>query len=112
MAREENFVWPTPPYFSYASPEDGLLPQDCVITKADGTKRYGQLMRFLPEKSVLGFKEAQKKTVEGIEFSAIKTLILPNPTRLLPREIEKIQQAGGVLATGGQSVSIQFKDGE
>ena len=112
MAREENFVWPTPPYFSYASPEDGLLPQDCVITKADGTKRYGQLMRFLPEKSVLGFKEAQKKTVEGIEFSAIKMLLLPKPTRLLPREIEKIQQAGGVLATGGQSVSIQFKDGE
>ena len=112
MAREQNFVWPTPPYFSYASPEEGLLPQDCVVAKTDGTKLYGQLIRFLPEQSVLGFKEAQKKTVEAIGFNTIKKLLLPNPTRLLPRKIEQIQQAGGVLASGSQSVSIKFKDGE
>ncbi|MEO8164803.1 MAG: ATPase, T2SS/T4P/T4SS family, partial [Betaproteobacteria bacterium] len=112
MAREEKFVWPTPPYFAYASPAEGLLPQDCVIARTDGAKLYGQLMRFLPEQSLLEFKEAQKKTLDRINFNTIKRLHLPNPTRLLPRQIERIAQAGAMLATGSQSISVKFKDGE
>ncbi len=112
MARDDKYVWPTPPYFSYAAPEEGLLPQDCVIARTDGSKLYGQLVRFLPEQSVLEFKEAQKKTLDRLHFDAIKRLHLPNPTRLLPRQIERIAEAGGMLAKGSQSVTIKFRDGE
>jgi type II secretory ATPase GspE/PulE/Tfp pilus assembly ATPase PilB-like protein len=112
MAREEKFLWPTPPYFSYESPQDGLLPQDCVIARTDGTKVYGQLLRFAPEQSQLELQVAQKKPVELIDLRTVKRLHLPNPTRLLPRKLEQIQQAGGVQASGSQSVTVKFKDGE
>jgi type II secretory ATPase GspE/PulE/Tfp pilus assembly ATPase PilB-like protein len=112
MALEERFSWPTPPYFAYASPEDGLLPQDCVIDMSDGATLYGQLLRFVPEHAVVEFREVQKKAVTVIDYSKFKRLHLPNPIRLLPRRLEQIQQAGGVPATGSQSVRVNFKDGE
>jgi len=112
MAQEDPFSWPTPPYFTYATVKDGLLPQNCVIARADGSKLYGQLLRFLPEHARLEFREAQKKNVGVVDLTTVKRLQLPNPTRLLPRKLEQIQQAGGVQASGSQQVSIKFKDGE
>lgn len=112
MALEEKFSWPTPPYFSYASAEEGLLPQDCVIAKVDGTRLYGQLLRFVPEHGVLEFREVQKKAVTVVDYDTLKRLHLPNPVRLLPRKLEQIQQAGGLPAAGSQSVRVNFKDGE
>ena len=112
MAQEDPFSWPTPPYFTYAVAKDGLLPQDCVIGKTDGSKLQGKLLRFLPEHGRLEFKEDQKKNVGVVDLTTVKRLHLPNPTRLLPRNLEQIQQAGGVQASGSQLVSVKFKDGE
>ena len=111
MSEEQSFVWPTPPYYQYADANDAILPRRCVVVGGDGRQMPGRLIRFQPEQGVLGFAATGLTSVETLEFARIKTLQLLRPVRLLPRELEKMQQAGVAPPTGTQVVRVSFNDG-
>ncbi len=112
MPAEQSFVWPTPPYYQYASAQDANLPCSCLLVGSDGRQTQGRLIRFLPEQGTLDFVATGLTSIETLEFARIKKLQLPRPVQLLPRELEKMQNAGVVPPTGSQIVKVSFKDGE
>jgi type II secretory ATPase GspE/PulE/Tfp pilus assembly ATPase PilB-like protein len=112
MSEQENFFWPTPPYFSYAPPEEGSLPDECLIVRHDRQKLQGTLLRFLPDQTLLEFQSAQKQKTALIDFGSVKDLRLSRPVRFVPRKFEQIQQAEAVSATGRQTFRVNFKEGE
>ena len=112
MPTEPSFVWPTPPYYQYASAQDANLPRRCVLFSGDGRQMPGRLIRFLPEQGVLDFEATGLTSVETLKFAAIKKLQLLRPVHLLPRQLEKMQEAGVASPTGTQMVKVSFQDGE
>ena len=112
MSEEQSFVWPTPPYYQYASTNDANLPRGCLLVGGDGRQMQGRLMRFLPEQGTLDFLATGKTSIETLDFARIKKLQLLRPVPLLPRELEKMQQAGVAPPTGNQIVKVSFTDGE
>ncbi len=112
MSKEQSFVWPAPPYYQYAAVQDANLPRGCVLFGSDGRQLPGRLIRFAPEQGTLDFVAAGLTTIETLEFAKIKKLQLLRPVQLLPRELEKMQEAGVAPPTGTQIVKVSFKDGE
>ncbi|HWH49630.1 MAG TPA: ATPase, T2SS/T4P/T4SS family [Burkholderiales bacterium] len=112
MSEELNFVWPTPPYYQYASAKDAELPRGCVLVGSDGRQRQGRLIRFVPEQGMLDFLATDSTSAETLEFAKVKKLQLLRPVQMLPRELEKMQAAGVASPTGNQIVKLTFKDGE
>jgi type II secretory ATPase GspE/PulE/Tfp pilus assembly ATPase PilB-like protein len=112
MPKEQNFVWPAPPYYQYAAARDANLPRDCMLFGNDGRQMPGMLVRFLPEEGALGFAATGLTSVETLEFAGIKKLQLLHPVLLLPRQLEKMQQAGVAPPSSTQIVRVSFKDGE
>jgi len=112
MSEEQSFVWPTPPYYQYASAQYANLPRGCVLIGSDGRQMQGRLIRFLPEKETLDFVPTGSTSIQTLEFAGIKKLQLLRPVQMLPREIEKMQEAGVSPPTGNQIVKVSFKDGE
>ena len=112
MSKEPSFVWPTPPYYQYAAARDANLPRGCVLFSSDGRQMPGRLIRFLPEQGALDFVATGLTSVETLEFARIKKLQLLRPVQLLPRQLEKMQEAGVAPPTGTQIVKVSFKDGE
>src|SRR5882672_9189458 len=112
MPEEQSFVWPTPPYYQYASAQDAKLPRSCLLVGNDGRQMQGRLIRFLPEQGTLDFVATGLTSIETLQFARIKKLQLLRPVQLLPRELEKMQNAGLVPPTGNQIVKVSFKDGE
>jgi type II secretory ATPase GspE/PulE/Tfp pilus assembly ATPase PilB-like protein len=112
MSEEQSFVWPTPPYYQYASAKDANLPRGCVLVGIDGGQRQGRLTRFLPEQGMLDFMTAGSSSIETLELVKVKKLQLLRPVQMLPRELEKMQAAGVVPPTGNQIVKVSFRDGE
>ncbi|HEV8646794.1 MAG TPA: ATPase, T2SS/T4P/T4SS family [Burkholderiales bacterium] len=112
MSQEQSFVWPTPPYYQYASAEYANLPRGCVLVGSDGRQLQGELMRFLPEQGTLDFVATGSTSIETLEFARIKKLQLLPPVQMVPRELEKMQEAGVAPPTGNQIVKVSFKDGE
>jgi len=112
MSEEQRFVWPTPPYYQYASAKDANLPRGCVLVGSDGRQMQGRLIRFLPERGTLDFLATGLTSIETLEFARIKKLQLVRPVQMLPRELEKMQEAGVAPPTGNQIVKVSFKDGE
>ncbi len=112
MTEEQSFIWPTPPYYQYASAKDANLPRGCVLVGSDGRQMQGRLIRFLPEKGTLDLVATGSTSIETLAFARIKKLQLLRPVRMLPRELEKMQKAGVTPPTGNQIVRVSFKDGE
>ena len=112
MPKAQSFVWPTPPYYQYAAAQDASLPRGCVLVGSDGRQMPGRLTGFLPERGALDFVAAGLTSVETLEFASIKKLQLLRPVQLLPRKLEKMQEAGVAPPTGTQIVKVSFKDGE
>ena len=112
MSQEQSFVWPTPPYYQYADVHDANLPRDCMLVRGDGRQMPGRLIRFLPEHGTLDFTAAGLTSIATLEIASIKKLQLLRHVRLLPRELEKMQEAGVAPPTGTQVVKVSFKDGE
>src|SRR6266850_3991009 len=112
MPEEQSFVWPTPPYYQYASAQDAKLPRSCLLVGNDGRQMQGRLIRFLPEQGTLDFVATGLTSIETLQFARIKKLQLMRPVQLLPRELEKMQDAGLAPPTGSQLVKVSFKDGE
>ena len=112
MPEDQSFVWPTPPYYQYASAKDANLPRGCVLVGSDGRQMQGRLIRFLPEQGTLDFVATGLTSIETLEFARIKKLQLLRPVQMLPKELEKMQQAGVAPPTGNQIVKVSFKDGE
>jgi type II secretory ATPase GspE/PulE/Tfp pilus assembly ATPase PilB-like protein len=112
MSEEQRFVWPTPPYYQYASAKDANLPRGCRLVGSDGRQIQGRLVRFLPEQGMLDFVATGSTAIETMEFAKVKKLQLLRPVQLLPKELEKMQQAGVAQPTGNQTVKVSFKDGE
>jgi hypothetical protein len=112
MCEEQSFVWPIPPYYQYADVQDANLPRDCVLVGGDGRQTSGRLIRFLPEHGTLDFVATGLTSIETLEIARIKKLQLLRHVQLLPRELEKMQEAGVAPPTGTQVVKVSFKDGE
>ena len=112
MSEEQSFVWPTPPYYQYADVQDANLPRDCMLVGCDGRQMSGRLIRFLPEHGTLEFTATGLTSIATVEIASIKKLQLLRHVRLLPRELEKMQEAGVAPPTGTQVVKVSFKDGE
>ena len=112
MSEEESFVWPTPPYYQYASAKDANLPRGCVLVGSDGRQMQGRLVRFLPEKGMLDFVATGLTSIETLEFTRVKKLLLLRPVQMLPRALQKMQDAGVAPPTGNQIVKVSFGDGE
>ena len=72
----------------------------------------GRLIRFLPEQGALDFVATGLTSIETLEIARIKKLQLLRPVQMLPRELEKMQDAGVAPPTGNQIVKVSFKDGE
>jgi len=112
MSKAPSFVWPTPPYFQYAAAEDANLPRGCVVVASDGEQLLGRLIRFAPERGVLDFGTSKSTSVQTLAFAKIKKLHLVRPVQFLPRQLEKMQEAGVAPPAGTQTVKVSFKDGE
>jgi type II secretory ATPase GspE/PulE/Tfp pilus assembly ATPase PilB-like protein len=112
MSKVHNFVWPTPPYYQYADVQDATLPRGCVLVGGDGRQMPGRLIRFLPEQGKLEFVATGLTSIETLEIDRIKKVQLLRPVQLLPRKLERMQEADVAPPTGSQSVRVSFKDGE
>jgi type II secretory ATPase GspE/PulE/Tfp pilus assembly ATPase PilB-like protein len=112
MSKEQSFVWPTPPYYQYADVQDANLPRSCALVDRDNRQTSGRLIRFLPEEGTLGFVATGSTSIKTLQFDRIKKVQLLRPVQLLPRELERMQEAGVASPTGSQSVRVSFKDGE
>ncbi|HZP91928.1 MAG TPA: ATPase, T2SS/T4P/T4SS family [Burkholderiales bacterium] len=112
MSQQESLAWPAPPFFSYASPGDGVLPKECIVIRHDGQKLLGSLLRVLPEQTLLELQSAHRQSAALIDFGSIKSVRLTAPVRLLPRELEKMQQAEVLPAAESQTFKVNFRDGE
>jgi type II secretory ATPase GspE/PulE/Tfp pilus assembly ATPase PilB-like protein len=112
MSREQSFVWPAPPYYQYADLQDANLPRSCALVDRDNGQTSGRLIRFLPEQGTLGFAATGSTLIKTLEIDRIKKVQLLRPVQLLPRQLERMQEAGVAPPTGNQSIRISFKDGE
>lgn len=112
MSEEQIFVWPTPPYYRYASAEDARLPRRCVLVGSDGAQMQGRLVRFVPNRGTLDFAATDSTAVERLEFAKVKKLELLRPVQMLPRELKTMREADIAPPTGNQIVKVSFRDGE
>lgn len=112
MSADERFIWPTPPYYEYASPGDGLLPRGCLVVTSSGQGRSGRLVHFDIAQQQLGIEMPDRSSVDKLAFSEIRKLQLIRPVRMLPRELAKLADAEQANMSGSQAIRVSLKGGE
>lgn len=87
-------------------------PAHLRLVDRDNRQTSGRLIRFLPEQGTLGFVASGSTSIKTLQIDRIKKVQLLRPVQLLPRELERMQEAGVAPPIGNQSVRVSFKDGE
>src|SRR6185436_607358 len=104
------FRWPAPPYYEYAAARRPAA-DDCLLVFSDGAKAAGTLLDFLPDESILKFRQKGGDAGISIAFSSLLRVELRSSIKMTRQRLPKGMEQQVFAASNRQPFSVQFASG-
>ena len=85
LNRPESFVWPTPPYAAYPSPQVHDTPEPCEVLGLNNSRGQGVMISMLPLDRTAQLTLPPARSAMALKFSQFRTLKLLRPILAAPR---------------------------